>query len=109
MRILKNVYVNTSDVTIWIDIGARIIERVADEITAVRDTAVKTSMETIFRPWTSSNTRHQKHGYAEFEYLPLGFKQEITQRCNILLQIFSNLDKVGCSSSVENILLLVSS
>ncbi|KAI8576239.1 hypothetical protein K450DRAFT_274906 [Umbelopsis ramanniana AG] len=107
MRILKNVYVNTSDVMIWVDIGTRIIERVADEITAVRDTAVKISMETVFRPWASSYTRHHKNGYAEFEYLPPDFKQEIIQRCNILLQIFSSLDKVGCSSSVETLLLLI--
>ena len=109
MRILKNVYVNSTDVTIWIDIGTRIIQRVADEITAVRDTAVKTSMETVFRPWTPSYTRHQKHKYAEFEYLPPDFKQEVAQRCRILLQIFYNLDKLGCSSSVENLFLLVSS
>jgi hypothetical protein len=109
MRILKNVYVNSTDVTIWIDIGTRIIERVADDITAVRDSAVKTSMETVFRPWTPSYTRHQKHEFSEFEYLPPDFKQEVTQRCRILLQIFYNLDKLGCSSSVENLFLLVSS
>jgi hypothetical protein len=108
MRIVKNVYVNSTDAAVWVDIGTKIIERVADEITAVRDTAVKTSMETVFRPWSSSYTRNHKSGNIEFEYLPPEFKQEVTQRCNVLLQIFSNLDKVGCTSSVENLLDLVS-
>ncbi|KAH8548086.1 hypothetical protein BGW37DRAFT_523737 [Umbelopsis sp. PMI_123] len=107
MRIVKNVYVNSTDAAVWVDIGTKIIERVADEITAVRDTAVKTSMETVFRPWSSSYTRNHKSGNIEFEYLPPEFKQEVTQRCNVLLQIFSNLDKVGCTSSVENLLDLI--
>lgn len=107
MRILKNVYAHANDDAVEVDIGSKIVERVADDIMAVRETAVKTSLETIFRPWSITYTRKRKNDYVEFEYLPPDFKQEVLQRCNILLQIFASLEKSGCSSSLENILVLV--
>jgi hypothetical protein len=108
MRILKNVYVNTNDTAVWVDVGTKLVERVTDDITAVRETSVKTSVETIFNPWSSSNTRQRNNGHAEFGYLPPDVKQEVQQRCSVLLRIFANLEKLGCGSCFENVLVLVS-
>lgn len=108
MRILKNVYVNTNDTAVWVDIGTKLVERVTDDITAVRETSVKTSVETIFSPWSSSYTRQRNNGHAEFDYLPPDVKQEVQQRCSVLLRIFANLEKLGCGPCFENVLVLVS-
>jgi hypothetical protein len=107
IRILRDIYLHTSSFSMYVDIGAKIIDRMTDDITAVRETALKVSMETMFAPWTSPSIQRRNLEHTEFQYLPHDVKREVMQRCNVLLGVFSRIESLGNSASFERLLLMV--
>ncbi|KAG2174425.1 hypothetical protein INT43_004448 [Umbelopsis isabellina] len=76
IRILRDIYLHTNIFSMHVDIGAKVIDRMIDDITAVRESALKASMETIFAPWTSPCIQRRNLEQTEFQYLPHDFKKE---------------------------------
>lgn len=109
IRILRDIYLHTSTSSMHVDIGAKVIDRMTDDITAVRETALKASMETIFAPWTSPCIQRRNLEQTEYQYLQHDFKREIIQRCKVLLDIFSRIESLGNSASFERLLIMVRS